>query len=63
MIGCIRGCGKIARYRGCCPKCYEQSRLQVRMGLVTWEGLEKKGLVLPKGNSKYFTRELLYESG
>jgi hypothetical protein len=56
MIGCIRGCKKIAKYRGCCAKCYEQSRLQVFMGLMTWDQLEKKGLVLPRVIPKNFNK-------
>lgn len=36
MICCLRGCGRVALYRGLCQLCYHRTKAMVKSGLTTW---------------------------
>jgi len=40
-------CGRPARTRHLCPRCYQSATAMVRGGVATWDELEGMGLCLP----------------
>lgn len=49
-LGCILGCGRVARTRGLCNRCYSKTIGMIKIGEETWESLIAQGKALPSIN-------------